>query len=268
MDLPLKLICTDFDGTLHHGTETPPVPHELQLLIQHCQQQGMTWLINTGRELNELIKILCQSGLIVQPDYLVVVEREIHYRRGANYLPLLDWNESCQRQQERLFVRIRPRLPEAFQWIHSHYQATLYADSYSPLCLIARNNQDAEDILKYLVRFFQDEPELTFVRNDIYARCSHVAFNKGTAMAEVARHLRIARDQVFAAGDHYNDLPMLSPEYARWIVAPANAIPEVKSEVLRQGGYVSPQSHGRGVMDGLTRLGLSRTPNSALIGTC
>lgn len=262
MDSPIKLICTDFDGTVHHGAEAPPVPFELQQLIQHCQRQGIAWLVNTGRDLSDLLDILRQAGLIVQPDYLVVVEREIHCRTGSIYRPLFDWNEGCQRQQERLFARIRPRLAEPFQWIHSHFQATLYADCYSPLCLIARDNREAGEILEYLAGFFQDEPELTFVRNDIYARCSHVSYNKGTAMAEVARQMGVARDQVFAAGDHYNDLPMLSAQYARWIVAPANAIQEVKLEVMRQGGYISPQSHGHGVMDGLTRLGVSRSPES------
>jgi hypothetical protein len=89
------------------------------------------------------------------------------------------------------------------------------------------------------------------MRNDIYARFSHVAYNKGTAMAEIARRLGIAREQVFAAGDHLNDLPMLSREYAGWLVAPVNAIPIVKETVLKQNGFLSDRSHGYGVAHGL-----------------
>jgi hypothetical protein len=32
-ELPIKLISTDFDGTLHAEHEDPPVPHDLQELI-------------------------------------------------------------------------------------------------------------------------------------------------------------------------------------------------------------------------------------------
>ena len=81
---------------------------------------------------------------------------------------------------------------------------------------------------------------LTFVRNDVYARFSHAAYNKGTALSELARRLGLAADNVFAAGDHLNDLPMLTPDYARWLVAPANAVEPVKVAVRRQNGYVSP----------------------------
>ena len=33
MDLPIQLISTDFDGTLHADHESPPVPERLQELI-------------------------------------------------------------------------------------------------------------------------------------------------------------------------------------------------------------------------------------------
>ena len=61
----------------------------------------------------------------------------------------------------------------------------------------------------------------------------------------------IAREEIFAAGDHFNDLPMLLNEHACWLVAPANAIPPVKEAVWREGGYVSDRLWGHGVADGL-----------------
>jgi hypothetical protein len=56
---------------------------------------------------------------------------------------------------------------------------------------------------------------------------------------------------VFAAGDHLNDLPILSRQYARWLAAPGNAVEPVKQAVRRQSGYVSGLSHGDGVADAL-----------------
>jgi hydroxymethylpyrimidine pyrophosphatase-like HAD family hydrolase len=56
---------------------------------------------------------------------------------------------------------------------------------------------------------------------------------------------------VLAAGDHLNDLPMLKREFAHYLVAPVNAIPEVKEVVAAQGGFVSTLSCGNGVAEGM-----------------
>lgn len=96
--------------------------------------------------------------------------------------------------------------------------------------------------------------ELTVVRNDIYARFSHVSFNKGSALAEISRRQRVSREFVVAAGDHLNDLPMLSREYARWLIAPGNAVEEVKQSVRKQNGWVSESACGIGLAEALEKI--------------
>jgi hydroxymethylpyrimidine pyrophosphatase-like HAD family hydrolase len=119
------------------------------------------------------------------------------------------------------------------------------------LCIIAANNGDMDAIHAELERYCADEPLLTVVRNDVYARFSHAAYNKGTALAEITRRLGMEPAQVFAAGDHFNDLPMLSLHHARALAAPANAVPAVQAKVREQGGYVSAMPQGNGVWDAL-----------------
>ena len=119
------------------------------------------------------------------------------------------------------------------------------------VCLVAANNEDADAIQAFLEDYLRAMPELAFVRNDVYARFSHAAYNKGTALAEIARQLGIGRDHIFAAGDHLNDLPMLSGDFARCVVAPHNAVQAVKETVRRQNGYVSQEPWGHGVARGL-----------------
>jgi ribosome-binding factor A len=48
-------------------------------------------------------------------------------------------------------------------------------------------------------------PSLTVVRNDIYARFCHVAYNKGSALAEIARriNLKFAPDIRFRIDDRF-----------------------------------------------------------------
>jgi hydroxymethylpyrimidine pyrophosphatase-like HAD family hydrolase len=70
-------------------------------------------------------------------------------------------------------------------------------------------------------------------------------------MAEVARRLNIPHEEIFAAGDHWNDLPMLQSDLAQWLVAPANAISEVMEHVRSQGGFVAKGESGEGVLEGI-----------------
>jgi hydroxymethylpyrimidine pyrophosphatase-like HAD family hydrolase len=251
MNGPIQLISTDFDGTLFAEFENPPVPAGLQQLIGTLQEQGTRWVINTGRDMSNLMESLGRSRLSIHPDFLVLVEREIYVREGARYVSLEEWNQQCQQAHDILFARIRPDVPRLAAWVTERFDATVYEDPFSPFCLIADNNGDADRIVAHLEVYCHGHPGLTIVRNDVYARFSHDGFSKGTALSEIARRLKIATSQVLAAGDHYNDLPMLRRSRAACLVAPANAIPEVREQVLREQGYVSDEVCGYGVLDGL-----------------
>jgi len=181
----------------------------------------------------------------------VLGEREIYCHDGPQYLGLEEWNTACTRAHAELFARVRADVPRIVAWISARFHARLYEDAYSPFCLIAGNNGDADVIHEYLTEYCHGVPGLTLVRNDVYARFCHEAFNKGTALAEITRRLRLSSETVFAAGDQLNDLPMLSRRYARWLAAPSNAVEPVKQAVREQGGHVSNLPHGDGVAEGL-----------------
>jgi HAD superfamily hydrolase (TIGR01484 family) len=251
MNLPLKIISTDIDGTFFAEFENPPVPEELQRLIGQLQAAGTKWVINTGRDLSSLLESLARAHLSVRPDLLVVVEREIYVHEKSQYVGWEDWNRTCAQAHADLFARVRADLPRLVAWVNERFDASVYEDSYSPFCLIAEDNRDADVIHEYLNAYCAQVPRLTVVRNDVYARFSHEAYSKGTALSEIARRLGVRRDHILAAGDHLNDLPMLSQEHARWLVAPSNAIELVKQTVRRQEGFVSDEPHGYGVARGL-----------------
>ncbi len=253
MTLPLQLISTDFDGTLFAEFENPPVPAELQQLIGDLQAKGARWVINTGRDMSSLMEVMGRAHLTIRPDFLVLVEREVYRHERSRYVGVEDWNRLCQETHAALFARVRPDLPRLVEWINARFDATVYEDAFSPFCLIAANNRDADAILEFLGDYCRQVPGLTVVRNDVYARLSHVGFSKGTALSEIGRRLGISRDQTLAAGDHWNDLPMLSRERARFLVAPANAVEAVKVSVLEQGGFVSGFPCGYGLADGIRR---------------
>ena len=57
--------------------------------------------------------------------------------------------------------------------------------------------------------------------------------------------------ETFAAGDNFNDLPMLNLAFARFLACPSNAIEDVKETVRNQGGFVAAQDSGLGVDEAL-----------------
>jgi HAD superfamily hydrolase (TIGR01484 family) len=249
--LPLQLLSTDFDGTLFAEFENPPIPHELEKLISELQKRGAKWVINTGRDMSSLMEALGRSGVKIEPDYLVLVEREIHCHHESQYRSLEEWNMPCHQAHAEIFAQVRQDLPKIVGWIEERFHARIYEDAYSPFCLIAGNNGEADIIHEYLSEYCRGIPHLTVVRNDIYARFSHEAYNKGTALAELSRRLGLTPESVFAVGDHLNDLPMLMGQYAHCLAAPSNAIEVVKQTVHDQKGFVSELSHGRGVAEAL-----------------
>jgi HAD superfamily hydrolase (TIGR01484 family) len=251
VSLKLKLLCTDFDGTIHNDQERPPVPLALQELIQNLQQRGAKWIINTGRDLPSLLTALEQAQLHIEPDYLVVVEREVYYRDGTHYRSHAQWNDRCRQIHDAFFSGIKDRIPEIKTWILSRFKASVFEDAYSPFCMVAATNADADAIMVYLAGVCREVPGLDVMRNDVYARFSHADYHKGTAMAEIGRLEEVERDGIFAAGDHLNDLPMLSSDFAGCLMAPANAVAEVKQAVRHHRGYISRTSHGHGVREGL-----------------
>jgi len=251
MEKTIKLISTDFDGTLLAEFENPPVPMALQSLIGRLQAGGAKWVINTGRDLSSLMETLGRAHLIIKPDFLVVVEREIYRHHESEYVEDQPWNRACDEAHAALFQRVRRDVPRLRAWVEARFAATIYEDAYSPFCLIAERTLDADAIHEYLTGYCREVPKLDVMRNDIYSRFCHQAYNKGTALAEIAGQLKITAAETFAAGDHLNDLPMLSRQYAHFLAAPGNAIDAVKDVVRRQRGHVSELWCGHGVAEGL-----------------
>lgn len=251
MEFKPKIISTDFDGTIFQEFETPPVPRSLETRIGELQSFGCKWVVNTGRDIANVIDCFARAHLGILPDFLVTVEREIYTRSNGKFEPVTEWNSKCYAFHNELFARVQPYLPDLSKWISSNYKAILYSDGYSPLCVIADNNQVMDKIEQHLLEFCKTIPGLDVMRNDVYARFCHIEFNKGTALKEISRMLGIEPTFVVSAGDHYNDIPMLNKQIAHWLVAPSNAVQKVKDHVLAQNGYVSSLPAGFGVLDAI-----------------
>src|SRR5207253_10741789 len=108
-----------------------------------------------------------------------------------------------------------------------------------------------ERITTFIERARARHPNLDYQRNTVYLRFCHADYHKGAALAELARLLEIRRENIFASGDHHNDISMLDGKVAAMPSCPANAIPNVKDAVRAAGGYVAQSEYGAGVREAL-----------------
>lgn len=213
--MALKLISTDFDGTifseLRESTDCQVVAESLAGTSPPRGVVGdQHWAVSSS-----LLETLGRAQISVHPDALVLVEREIYVRHEAHYVPLTDWNTACTRDHKELFARVTPDLEALVGATKARNRATFYEDAFSPLCVIGESLAEANAIHAELEEYARTVPRLTVVRNDVYIRFAHAGYDKGLALAEIARRLKFPAADILVAGDHHNDLPMLDTGLAR-----------------------------------------------------
>ncbi|MEY5026668.1 MAG: hypothetical protein RLZZ244_2196, partial [Verrucomicrobiota bacterium] len=78
----IRLLSTDFDGTLVDHFANPPVDPALFRMLEVLRGRGVHWAINTGRDLPFVDEGLREFGFPVEPDFVLTAEREV-FHRGA-----------------------------------------------------------------------------------------------------------------------------------------------------------------------------------------
>ncbi len=222
-------------------------------LIRELQNGGAVWAINTGRSVDLLEAGLADFSFPIRPDFILTTEREV-FRPGQNgdkWEAFGDWNERCARDHAELFSSAQPVLAEVIDFVTQETKARLLYHSEGLEGFVAQNDEEMNRITEFIERARAGHPKLDYQRNTVYLRFCHADYHKGAALAELARLIEVPRDNIFAAGDHHNDISMLDGKFAAMPSCPANAIEEVKAAVRAAGGYVAEKEHGAGVREAL-----------------
>jgi hypothetical protein len=225
-------------------------------LIRELQDAGAIWAINTGRSVDLLEKGLAEFALPIRPDFILTTERDV-FRPGENsgkWEPFGDWNHRCARDHADLFSSAGSVLAEFVDFATNQTKARLIYNSEGLEGLAAESEEEMDRITDFIRQARAGHPKLDYQRNGVYLRFCHADYHKGATLAELARLLDVARENIFAAGDHYNDVSMLDGRFAAMPSCPANAIPEVQIAVSNGGGYIAEKNHGAGVHEALVHF--------------
>ncbi len=248
----IRLLSTDFDGTLIGHAPDGPCAAELAEALTSLRESGAWWAINTGRQLWFILEGLETAGLPHDPDFFLTSEREIFRpAEDGGWVPLGGWNEAAERRHADLYDRAGPLLEQvrAFAARHEGIEMLYEHDRFAGLWAVDEATMD--QAVACLRELSAGLPEFSWNRNDVWLRFAHREIHKGSTLAALAHHLGVPREEVLAVGDHFNDLPMLDGGSAAMVACPANAIPEVKQAVRHAGGYISPKAWGEGVADAI-----------------
>jgi len=249
----IKLLSIDFDGTLVSRVSEPVLDAQCMELIRQLQQAGAIWSINTGRSVDLLEAGLADFGFSIRPDFILTTERDVFRpsQNGEKWEPFGDWNEHCARDHAELFSSANSVLVEVVDFVNETTKARLIYEAERLEGLVAENDEEMERIIEFIERARAEHPNLDYQRNTVYLRFCHADYHKGAALAELARLLDVPRENIFASGDHHNDISMLDGRVAAMPSCPANAIQEVQDAVRNAGGYIAQKDHGAGVHEAL-----------------
>jgi HAD superfamily hydrolase (TIGR01484 family) len=251
--MKIKLLSIDFDGTLVSRVSEPVLDRQCMELIRKLQDAGAVWAVNTGRSVDLLETGLADFSFPIRPDFILTSERDV-FRPGQNgeqWEAFGDWNDRCAREHAELFSSSQSVLADVVDFVNQKTKARMIYEMNDPIGLIASSENEMDRVTKFIEQAHAKQPKFNYQRNMVYLRFCHSDYHKGAALAELARLIGIPRENIFAAGDHHNDISMLDGNVAAMPSCPANAIPEVKNAVHAADGYVAQREHGAGVHEAL-----------------
>lgn len=253
----IRLLSTDFDGTLVDHHSSPSVDPSLFSVLADLRARGVHWAINTGRDLHFVDDGLREFGFPISPDFVVTAEREVFHRSaGGGWQDFGDWNQRCYSDHDSLFESASGLLSDILKFLEQGVQAEPIYEGTRMVGMAASSEVEMDRICSFLEAERARVPGFAYMRNTIWVRFCHEAYSKGTALAELGRLLGVSAGEIFAAGDHYNDLPMLDGTHARWVMCPSNAVDLVKTTVKAAGGYIARGRAGTGVVEALNHFGV------------
>ena len=254
MSARIQLISTDFDGTMVSHASDPVSDPECMALIQELQKEGAIWAINTGRSVRLLEEGLEDFAFPFEPDFILTSERDVFRPTAAGWEPFGDWNERCAQAHADLYHSATAVFAEVIDFVNHRTKARVIyeAGGPGPAGLIASSEEEMDRLTQFIDQAKRHEPKFHYQRNMIYLRFCHADYHKGAALEELSRLTNISRENIFAAGDHHNDISMLDGRYAAFSACPANAIEPVKEAVRDAGGWVAGKEFGAGVHEALS----------------
>lgn len=250
--MPIRLLSTDFDGTLIGHEPDARTAASLTAALRDLRAKGATWAVNTGRQLWFALEGLEHVHLPHDPEFVLSSEKDIFRRIGeGDWEAFGEWNAHTEKRTVDLLGRAAHVLEAVREMCAADKNIEILYENGRVGGLMTSDTGTMDRVVEKIRVLSAGVPDFSFNRNTVWMRFTHREIHKGSALAELARLLDIPRSDVLAIGDHHNDVPMLDGSAAAMVACPSNAVSEVKDVVRAAGGYVSPFPWSEGVADAI-----------------
>lgn len=238
----IRLVATDVDGTLLNSRREIPEP--VRLAVQAAQASGITICLASGRYLNTLIPIAemlgtngplvtCNGSYVQDADGNPVADHQV---RDQSKEAILEY-ASLHGVHVNIYQPREVLVSKQDEWHDVYVQRTGAACRYATATELraARATKmifiDSPERIQEHARHFgelqgQLDVSLTLSEPE-YLEFLPGGVTKGDGLRNLAEHLGLAREEIAAIGDFYNDLEMV--EWAGFGGAVANAVPELRA---------------------------------------
>lgn len=240
--MAIRLIAVDMDDTL--------LDSHLQVSLRNCeairqaQEQGIAVAIATGRmhssalpyaqQLNMQVPIITYNGgMLRHPQTQETLYHQV-MDEGVFAGVLALFKEQGWYLQayvnDQLYVKELDKKARFYEEVAGIQALAVGQDFYQmkdrPTKMLSMGEPEEIQHIQKMVNERFAEGVFTTTSKDIFLELTHPQVNKGHALAMLASHLGVAREEIMAIGDSNNDYPML--EYAGLGVAMGNASERVK----------------------------------------
>ncbi len=249
----IRLLSTDFDGTLVGGSWGEKCAPALELEFQEVVSHGALWAVNTGRCVENALEGLKRFEAPVCPHYILTSERHLFQPDSCGgWHDYGDWNRICREHHDLLF-RQCGLFFEAIRKLAQQHSGVIVLENGEgvPEGLLASSEELLDSVTEELAMLPGRPVNFHYQRSNIYLRFCHRDYDKGSTLAELSRLLDMPTAHILAIGDHQNDITMLYGSVAAMVACPSNAHPSVKETVLKAGGYLSLLEAGEGTAEAM-----------------
>jgi Cof subfamily protein (haloacid dehalogenase superfamily) len=259
-----RLIALDLDGTTVTEGQAPTAG--VRRAVAGAEARGARVILATGRPYESAVTyaaslglhnpIICYQGALVKE---TVADCATLFTEPMPRAPLLDllalaedWDLDLNLYSERALYYPRMRRSREFYdlWFGLPLQHVpnlaagldiIDREGLAPLkCLVIAEPGENDRVTPRLQAHFEDRLAV-YRSHPLFVEAVSPAVSKGQALAFLAEHYGIAREETIAVGDSGNDLSMVA--WAGVGVAMGNAIPEV----LAAANWVAPTVEEDGV---------------------
>ena len=249
--MDLKLVACDLDNTLMEGV---PIEPEVREFMVEIREEGIKFVINSGRPLKDILDVLSDSKVPCSrgyPEAIISMHGAfIHYLKGKNYIEDEEWNKEKEKEMEILRQEIgwKSKLWEKIIEDKFKIKPLRKEIDQGVFRVLFNNEKEAEKVREAITRE-SNFKYTTFLRNKCFLIATLSTAQKGCSLLRVAQHFGIPPSEVLAIGDSHNDMDMLNGRYGFVPAAPSNADEEIKSLVKSKSGYVASLPEGKGVIE-------------------